>query len=62
MTYKKQIKKYNSAIKVLDELLIRVQDRIKTEPKQSIWKEEAFVLASAKELIQMDIPYLDPNY
>ena len=62
MNYKDNIKRYNSAIKVIDELLIKVQDRIKAEPKQSIWKEEEFVLASAKELIEMDIPYLDPNY
>ena len=62
MNYKKDIKKYKSAIKVIDELLIKVQDRIKAEPKQLIWKEEAFVLASTKELIEMDIPYLNPNY
>ena len=62
MNYKEDIKRYNSAIKVIDELLERLKDRIKNEPKQEIWKTEQFHLDSVKELIKMDIPYLDPNY
>jgi len=62
MNYKKDVKKYNSAIKVIEELLIRLEDRIKNEPNQKIWKTEQFHLNSVKELIEMDIPYLDPNY
>ena len=62
MSYKKDVKKYKSAIKVIDELLKKVKDRIKNEPNQEIWKTEQFHLDSVKELIEMDIPYLDPNY
>jgi len=62
MSYKNNVKKYNSAIKVIDELLTRLEDRIKNEPSQEIWKTEQFHLNSAKELIEMDIPYLNPNY
>jgi hypothetical protein len=62
MNYKDDVKKYNAAIKVIDELLIRLEDRIKNEPNQEIWKTEQFHLNSVKELIEMDIPYLNPNY
>ena len=62
MKWKNEVKKYNSAIKVIDELLTRLEDRIKNEPNQKIWKTEQFHLQSVKELIEMDIPYLDPNY
>jgi len=62
MNYKKDVKRYNSAIKVIEELLTRLEDRIKNEPNQKIWKTEQFHLSSVKELIEMDIPYLDPNY
>jgi hypothetical protein len=62
MNYKNEVQKYNSAIKVIDELLIRLEDRIKNEPNQEIWKTEQFHLTSVKELIEMDIPYLNPNY
>jgi len=62
MNYKDDVKKYNTAIKVIDELLTRLEDRIKNEPNQEIWKTEQFHLNSVKELIEMDIPYLDPNY
>jgi hypothetical protein len=62
MSYKNNVKKYNAAIKVIDELLTRLEDRIKNEPSQEIWKTEQFHLNSVKELIEMDIPYLNPNY
>lgn len=62
MNYKKDIKKYNTAIKVIDELLTRLEDRIRDEPNQKIWKTEQFHLESVKELIEMHIPYLNPNY
>ena len=62
MSYKEDVKKYKSAIKVIDELLERLKDRIKNEPNQEIWKTEQFHLDSVKELIEMDIPYLDPYY
>lgn len=62
MNYKEDIKRYNSAIKVIDELLHRVKDKIVAEPNSDIWKTEEFHLNSVKELIKMDIPYLDPNY
>jgi len=62
MSYKNNVKKYNAAIKVIDELLIRLEDRIKNEPNQEIWKTEQFHLNSVKELIEMDIQYLNPNY
>ena len=62
MNYKKDVKRYDSAIKVIDELLIRLENNIKAEPNQEIWKTQQFHLDSVKELIEMDIPYLDPNY
>ena len=62
MNYKEDVKRYNSAIKVIDELLNRLEDTIKMEPKQEMWKTQEFHLNSVKELIEMDIPYLDPNY
>jgi hypothetical protein len=62
MNYKNEVQKYKSAIKVIDDLLIRLEDRIKNEPNQQIWKTEQFHLTSVKELIEMDIPYLNPNY
>ena len=62
MSYKNNVKKYNAAIKVIDELLTRLEDKIKNEPSQEIWKTEQFHLNSVKELIEMDIPYLNPNY
>jgi hypothetical protein len=62
MTLEEDVKRYNSAIKVIDELLTRLEDTIKMEPDQEMWKTQQFHLESAKELIEMDIPYLDPNY
>jgi len=62
MSHKKDVKRYNSAVKVIDELLARLEDTIKMEPNQEIWKTQQFHLDSVKELIEMDIPYLDPNY
>lgn len=62
MNYKKDVKRYDSAIKVIDELLIRLEDNIKAEPNQEIWNTQKLHLDSVKELIEMDIPYLDPNY
>jgi hypothetical protein len=62
MTLEEDVKRYNSAIKVIDELLTRLEDTIKMEPNQEMWKTQQFHLESAKELIEMDIPYLDPNY
>jgi adenosine deaminase len=62
MKHIKDVKRYNSAIKVIDELLNRLEDTIKMEPNQEIWKTQQFHLDSVKELIEMDIPYLDPNY
>ncbi len=62
MTLEEDVKRYNSAIKVIDELLNRLEDTIKMEPNQEMWKTQQLHLESAKELIEMDIPYLDPNY
>ena len=62
MTLEEDVKRYNSAIKVIDELLTRLEDTIKMEPDQEMWKTQQFHLNSVKELIEMDIPYLDPNY
>jgi hypothetical protein len=62
MTLEEDVKRYNSAIKVIDELLSRLEDTIKMEPDQEMWKTQQFHLNSVKELIEMDIPYLNPNY
>jgi len=62
LTYKFKQRRYCKAIEVIDEVLERKLDQVKAEPKQEMWKEHADSLRQAIELIEEDIPYLDPNY
>ena len=62
LTYKFKQRRYWKAVKVLDDVLERKLDQVKGEPKEEIWKEHANSLRQAIELVEEDIPYLDPNY
>ena len=62
LTYKFRQRKYWKAVEVLDEVLERKLDQVNGEPKQEMWKEHAGSLRQAIELVEEDIPYLDPNY
>tara|TARA_B100000902_G_C27281927_1_gene902241 strand:+ start:1716 stop:1982 length:267 start_codon:yes stop_codon:yes gene_type:complete len=62
LTYKFKQRRYWKAVKVLDEVLERKLDQVNQEPKQEMWKEHAEGLRQAIELVEEDIPYLNPNY
>ena len=62
LTYKFRQRKYWKAVEVLDEVLERKLDQVNGEPKQEMWKAPARSLRQAIELVEEDIPYLDPNY
>ena len=62
LTYKFRQRKYWKAIEVVDEVLERKLDQVNGEPKQKMWKEHVGSLSQASELIEEDIPYLNPNY
>ena len=62
LTYKFRQRKYWKAVEVLDEVLERKLNQVNGEPKQEMWKEHAGSLRQASELIEEDIPYLNPNY
>ena len=38
------------------------QDQIRMEPKQKMWKQHEWFLLRAIEMVEEDIPFLDPNY
>ena len=62
MDYKVKQESYREAIKVLEKVLETKLDQVKMEPKQKMWKEHAECLKLAMNLVEEDIPYLDPNY
>jgi hypothetical protein len=62
LTYKFRQRKYWKAVEVLDDVLERKLDQVKGEPKEEIWKEHVNSLRQAIELVEKDIPYLDPHY
>ena len=62
MNYKVEQKKYRQAIEVLEKVLETKLDQVKCEPKQKMWKEHTECLKLAMNLIEEDIPYLNPNY
>ena len=62
LTYKFRQRKYWKAIEVVDEVLERKLDQVNGEPKQEMWKEHAGSLRQASELIEEDIPYLNPDH
>jgi len=53
---------YKKSIKVLLELIERKRDQIYDNPKDVLAKKHLESLRSSIELIEEDIPYLDPNY
>jgi len=55
-------RRYWKAVEVLDEVLERKLDQVNGEPKQEMWKEHAGSLRQAIELIEEDIPYLNPDH
>jgi predicted nucleic acid-binding protein len=61
MEYKVRQKNYRKAIQVLEEVLETKLDQVKIEPKQKMWKEHAECLRLAMNLVEEDIPYLNPN-
>ena len=62
MDYKVEQKKYREAIKVLEKVLETKLDQVKTEPQQKLWREHVGSLKIAMNLVEEDIPYLNPNY
>ena len=62
LTYKFKQKKYWKAVEVLDDVLERKLNQVKGEPKEKMWQEQANSLRQAIELVEEDIPYLNPNY
>jgi|TARA_A100001515_G_scaffold74938_1_gene59547 ribosomal protein L22 len=60
--YKIRQYKYEQAIKVLEDVLEMKQDQIRMEPKQTMWKQHEWFLLRAIEMVEEDIPFLDPNY
>ena len=60
--YKIRQYKYEQAIKVLEDLLEMKQDQIRMEPKQKMLKQHEWFLLRAIEMVEEDIPFLDPNY
>ena len=62
MNYKIKQKEYKKAIEVLKEIGERAKDRVKDNPEDKLFKQHLESLRSSIELIEEDIPYLDPNY
>ena len=62
LTYKLKQEKYRKAVEVLEDVLERKLDQVKGEPKEKMWKEHANSLRQAIELVEEDIPYLNPDY
>ena len=62
LTYKFKQKKYWKAVEVLDDVLERKLNQVKGEPKEKMWQEQANSLRQAIELVEEDIPYLNPDY
>ena len=62
LTYKFKQRRYKKAVEVMSEVLDRKLQQVSQEPKEKIWKNQAFELRSAIELVEEDVPYLDPSY
>lgn len=62
LTYKFKQRRYGKAVEVISEVLDRKLQQVSEEPKEKIWKNQAFELRSAIELVEEDVPYLDPSY
>jgi len=62
MNYKDKQKEYKKAIEVLREVAERKKDNILDNPKDELFKKHLESLRCSVELIEEDIPYLDPNF
>ena len=62
MNYKTKQKEYEKAIDVILEVTERKKDQVLTEPEDKMWKMHLESLLVARECIEEDIPYLNPNY
>jgi len=61
-SYKKKQKQYKKAIKVLKEVLETKLHQVSGEPKEKIWKDQELQLRGSIEMVEEEIPYLDPNH
>lgn len=62
MNYKFKQWKYRKAIEVLHEIFDRKKDNILDNPEDELFKKHLESLRCSIELIEEDIPYLNPNY
>jgi len=62
MNYKIKQKEYKKAIEVLKEIGERAKDRVKDNPEDKLFKQHLESLRQAIELIEEDIPYLNPDH
>ena len=62
MNYKDKQKEYKKAIEVLTEVAERKKDNILDNPKDELFKKHLESLRCSVELIEEDIPYLEPNF
>jgi hypothetical protein len=60
--YKIKQNEYKKAINVLLELIERKRDQIFDNKDNDIYKKHLESLRLSVEIIEEDIPYLDPNY
>jgi len=61
MNHKVEQKNYRKAVEVLEKVLETKLDQVKMEPKQTMWKQHEWFLLRAIEMVEEDIPFLDPN-
>ena len=62
MKYIEKQKEYKKAIDILSELIERKKDQINDNPKDNLFKQHLESLRCSVQLIEEDIPYLNPNY
>ena len=60
--YKIKQDKYKKSVEVLLELIERKRDLIFDNKDNQIYKQQLESLRSSIELIEEDMPYLNPNY
>ncbi len=62
MNYKDKQKEYKKAIEILSEIFERKKDNILDNSKDELFKKHLESLRCSIELIEEDMPYLDPNF
>jgi hypothetical protein len=62
MNYKIKQKEYKKSIEILKEVLERKKDNVLDNPEDELFKQHLESLRCSIELIEEDIPYLNPNY